>query len=52
MIHQAMIYEESNELDLSGFFTSVENKIQTDEGKQIESDIRNQYAENRKNALN
>jgi len=48
MIHQAMIYEESSGIDLSGFFKSVENKIQTNEGKVIEDQLRTEYQNSKK----
>jgi len=44
MIHQAFHYERETEINLGGFFKSVEQKIQSREAKQIENDIRDQYS--------
>ena len=44
MIHQAFHYERVTEINLGGFFKSVEQKIQSREAKQIENDIRDQYS--------
>ena len=44
MIHQAFHYERETEINLGGFFESVEQKIQSREAKQIENDIREQYS--------
>ena len=44
MIHQAFHYERETEINLGGFFKSVEQKIQSREAKQIENDIREQYS--------
>ena len=47
MVHQAMVYESRDGVDLSGFFKSIEGKVQTDRGKEIEREIREEYSKNK-----
>ena len=44
MIHQAFHYESEFEINLGGFFKSVEQKIKTPEAQQIEADLRDKYS--------
>jgi putative hydrolase of HD superfamily len=47
MVHQAMVYESRDGVDLSGFFKSIEGKVHTDRGKEIENEIREEYSKNK-----
>ena len=44
MINQALVYEERDKIDLSGFFKSVEGKITTPTGQNLENQIREEYS--------
>lgn len=48
MINQALIYEERDKIDLSGFFKSVEGRIATPSGKSLEKQIREEYSKLKK----
>ena len=48
MINQALIYEERDKIDLSGFFKSVEGRIATPSGKNLENQIREEYSKLKK----
>ena len=40
MMNQALRYQNQTKIDLSDFFKSTEGKIKSEEGKQVEKEIR------------